>query len=88
MKEGRISFQGTFEDIAQDEPELYKRWQNDVIAATDSELSDLSGAESTAHERAALRKQVSLIQSQEISKSTFSFSGKTIWKFDKVVICM
>ena len=83
MKDGRITFQGSFDEIARDEPELYTRWQNDVIAATDSELelSGLSGEESTREERETLRRQVSMITSgdnvasKSFGKSTFSFEG-------------
>ena len=85
MKDGRISFQGSFDEIARDEPELYTCWQNDVIAATDSELelSGLSGEESTREERETLRRQVSMITSgdnaaletKSFGKSTFSFEG-------------
>ena len=87
MKDGRITFQGSFDEIARDEPELYTRWQSDVIAATDSELelSGLSGEESTREERETLLRQVSMIttsgdnvvlESKSFSKSTFSFEGK------------
>ncbi|XP_072031469.1 ATP-binding cassette sub-family C member 9-like [Amphiura filiformis] len=76
MEEGQITFQGNFDDMARSDPELYQRWQQDVIAATDSELSDgLSGEESAADERALLRRRVteSLLKShneQSMNKST------------------
>ncbi|XP_072031466.1 ATP-binding cassette sub-family C member 9-like isoform X2 [Amphiura filiformis] len=88
MEEGQITFQGNFDDMARSDPELYQRWQQDVIAATDSELSDcLSGEESAADERALLRRRVteSLLKSQteqSMNKSTLgveeSSKGKLI----------
>ena len=74
MNEGEITFQGTFDEVARSNPELYQRWQQDVIAATDSELSDgLSGEESTLEEeREILRRRVSenlMKSNKEISMS-------------------
>ena len=62
MKEGQIQYQGTFDDIARSNPELYRRWQQDVIAASESELSEMSGNESTIEERDRLKKQVTLLK--------------------------
>ncbi|XP_072031468.1 ATP-binding cassette sub-family C member 9-like [Amphiura filiformis] len=88
MEEGQITFQGNFDDMVRSDPGLHQRWQQDVIAATDSELSDgVSGDESTVEERHILRRRVSesLLKSQSehsMSKSTLameeSSKGKLI----------
>ena len=61
MKEGQIQSQGTFDDIARSNPELYRKWQEDV-AASESELSEMSGNDSTIEERGRLQKQVTLLK--------------------------
>ena len=51
MNEGEITFQGSFDEVARSNPDLYRRWQQDVIAATDSELSGgLSAEDSTTED--------------------------------------
>ncbi|XP_072031474.1 ATP-binding cassette sub-family C member 9-like [Amphiura filiformis] len=76
MEEGQITFQGNFDDMARsDLLGLYQRWHQDVIATTDSELSD--GEESTEEERHIQRRQVaeSILKTQKDhsrSKSTLA----------------
>ena len=61
MNEGEITFQGSFDEVARSNPGLYRRWQQDVIAVTDSEVSDgLSADDSTLGDnRNTLKRQLS-----------------------------
>ena len=80
MKEGQIQFQGTFDDMAKSEKELYNKWKEDVTAdTTESEYSDvLSGVESAAEERDKLKKQVSrILELSGDHKSLSSDEGMT-----------
>ncbi len=73
MNNGEITFQGSFDEVARSNPELYRRWQQDVIAVTDSDLSDgLSAEESTKEgDRETLRRHLSLTQLKGASAGKF-----------------
>ena len=82
MKEGEISFQGNFEDARRADPELYQKWQEDITATDESDLSAsdvMSGQEeSTLEEREKLKKRVKRLKNQgefSMSQSTFSVEG-------------
>ena len=72
MNEGQIQFQGTFQDMAILEQELYSKLQDDVMAAaTESDSDVVSGVESASEERNKLKKQVSRMKRGETSPGGF-----------------
>ena len=62
MKNGRITRQGTFGDIVRQDPELKRQWEQDVIAATETEVSSSGISENETEERQTLKRQVSRIK--------------------------
>ncbi|XP_072032683.1 ATP-binding cassette sub-family C member 9-like isoform X2 [Amphiura filiformis] len=70
MKKGRITAEGTIDDIALQDKELYRNCQEQIIAASEytGVNSGFSGSETememTVEERRLLQKQVSLVQSK------------------------
>ena len=62
MKNGRITRQGTFGDIVRQDPELKRQWEQDVIAATETEVSSSGISENETEERQTLKRQVNRIK--------------------------
>ena len=58
MKDGKVAHQGTFDDIQEEEPEIYSGFQKALSAATDTE-TDTDVELEINRERMALQRQIS-----------------------------
>ncbi len=82
MKDGTIKFQGTFDDMAREDPEMYKSWQKEVIAASDTEVTSQSEGEVGYDEdRRFLQKQLSKTGMWDVSASFREGLKRTISLF-------
>ncbi|XP_038053890.1 ATP-binding cassette sub-family C member 9-like isoform X2 [Patiria miniata] len=69
MKDGKISRQGTRQEIARLDPELYCRWKRAVHLVSESETESEVESETMREERQYLLKQVSMQQMEGEDKS-------------------
>ena len=85
MKNGRITRQGTFGDIVRQDPELHRQWEQDVIAATETEVSS-SGISDGETERETLKKQVIRIKQapqEGASLAKAEIEKYLLWRLNK-----
>ena len=76
MKDCKITFQGTFDDLEREDPELYKKWRKEQTAASESE-SDIDVT--SASDSEAIYKQDRMFIQKEISRSgLWDKSGKSV----------
>ena len=59
MHDGRIQHQGTLDDIAEADPELYSKWKHAAIDASEAENEPSEYESESESERRILKRQIS-----------------------------
>ena len=77
MKDGKISRQGTRQEIARLDPALYCRWKRAVHLVSESETESEVESETMREERQNLLKQVTKYQMEEEDRRKTGLKG--VW---------